>query len=136
MKFIQIKVLEDEMTLRKHADASGIYIEITIFCEDNMVVRDTTWLKNIDQFAEVIRFSSNKKLKKYTVNFLDNPIDIIFLKNGEYVEYKIESFNGEYNCKINKMDLKNDIISEIEKTLEEIKSKDERFMRDPFIQEI
>ena len=136
VRYIQIKLLEDETSLREYANASEIYIEITIFCENDVVVRDTTWLKNIDQFAELIRFLSDKELKKYTVNFLDNPIEIIFMKSDGYVEYKVKSLHGERNCKINIIDLKNDIIFEIEKTLEKIKSKDRRFMRDPFIQKI
>jgi len=106
VRYIQIKLLEDETSLREYANASEIYIEITIFCENDVVVRDTTWLKNIEQFAEVIRFLSDKELKKYTVNFLDNPIEIIFMKSDGYVEYKVKSLHGERNCKINIIDLK------------------------------
>jgi len=136
VKFFQIKILEDEKSLKKHADASEIYIEITVFCKEDMVIKDTTWIKNIEQFAELIRFMDNKKLKKYTVNFLDNPIEIIFTKLNEYIEYEVRTFYGEFNCKIKKQNIKDDVIYEIEKALEEIQSKNERFMKDPFLQKI
>ncbi len=39
--------------LSKIDDPTIINIEVSLFCGDNLVLRDTTWLKNIEDLVEL-----------------------------------------------------------------------------------
>ena len=136
----------DKNEIRCITDSSTISIFIFIYCDEKLVkifnnsrdYTDTTWLKNIEDFVDLIQILKNEFHHiKYTINLLDNPIGVDFTINYDDVEISI--FSGcekrIVHCyyKSSRNALINELYNEIDALLNKITEVNPSLMNDKFL---
>ena len=143
----------DEDEIININDSSGISIFILIGCDNKLVkffnnnenYTDTTWLKNIEDFTDLIQIlKSGSPHIRYTINLLDNPINIDFIINSDDVEISI--FSGcdgcdkkgiiYGHCKSSRNILINELYEEINALLNKIIAVNPALMGDRFLMKL
>ena len=132
MKFIDINIADYKERLSKIDDPTIINIELALFCNDKVIVKDTTWLKNIESLVELINYLNNN-LDRYIFEFIDNPISVEFVRHHDVVRYTIYTLDNVYECEIPILDLIRNVSSTIKTLLEVIVSNNKNLKNSPFI---
>ncbi len=113
-------------------DPTIINIEVTLFCGDSMVLRDTTWLKNIEDLVELFNHLE-KNSGECIFKLFDNPIQVRFVRYGDIVKYTIYTLDDVYDCEIPFLDLVENVSSTVRILLEFIIENSENLRKSSFI---